>query len=98
LQQELFGTNGEDLFALNLEFDAERRADVAALNDGAANPDIAGKAGGPQRIVESVAAGIADEGMSGGTKAVFSLEFIKVGDVFECTWAVGSSARKSPIA
>jgi|SRR5271157_348035 len=95
---ELFGADGEDLFALDLEFDAEGRADVAALNDGAANPDIAGKAGGLQGIVKSMTAVIADEGMIGGTKAVFIFEFIEVGDVFEFAGAVGRFARESPVA
>lgn len=42
----LFGADGEDLFVVDLNLDAEGRANVAALNDGATNPDIAGKAGG----------------------------------------------------
>ena len=80
---------------MNLEFDAEGRADVAALNDGAANQDIAGKAGKSQGIIESMAAMIADEGMIGGTKTVLILEFLNVGNVFEFAGAVGSLAGKA---
>lgn len=83
---------------MNLQFDAEGRADVAALNDGPTNQDIAGKVSESQGIVESVAAMIADEGMIGGTEAVLILEFLKVGNVFEFTTAVGSLARKGPVA
>ena len=93
-----FGADSEDLFTLNLEFYAEGRANVATLNDGAANQDIARKVSEPQGVVESVAAGIADERMIGGTKAIFILEFIEVGDVLECAGAVGSSARESPVS
>ena len=47
----LFGTDGEDLFGLNLDFDAEGRANVAALDDGTANPDVARKVNGLEGIV-----------------------------------------------
>ena len=93
----LFGADGEDLFALNLEFDAEGRADVAALNDGPANQDIAGKGSEPQGIVESMAAMIADKGMIGGTEAVFTLEFLHIGNIFEFAVAIGSLTRESPV-
>jgi len=83
---------------LNLEFDAEGRADVAALNDGPANQDIAGKARESKGIIESMAAMIADEGMIGRTEAVLILEFLKVGNVFEFATAVGSLAREGPVA
>ncbi len=96
-QGELLGADGEDLFAVNLEFDAEGRADVAALNDGPANQDIAGKGSEPQGIVESMAAMIADERVIGGTEAVLSFEFLKVGNVFEFAGAVGSPAGESPV-
>lgn len=86
------------MFALDLEFDAKRRANVAALDDGAADPDVAQKAGSFQRIVESVAARIADEGMIGSAKAVFCFQLFKVGDVFELAGTVRGFARKSPVA
>jgi len=70
-QRELFGADGEDLLALDFDFDAKGRADVAALDDGAAHPDIAGKIGSFQRIVESVAARVSDERMIGAREAVF---------------------------
>ena len=42
--QTLFGAEGQDLVVVDLDFDAEGRANVAALHDGATDPDIAGKA------------------------------------------------------
>ena len=42
----LFGADGQDVFALDLDFHADGRANVAALDDGATNPEIAGKIGG----------------------------------------------------
>jgi len=39
---ELFGADGEDLLALDFDFYAEGRANVAALHDGAANPNVPG--------------------------------------------------------
>ena len=42
----LFGAGGQDVFALDLDFHADGRANIAALDDGAANPEIAGKIGG----------------------------------------------------
>ena len=65
-----FGADGQDLFVLDPNFDAEGRANIAALDDGTADPDIAGEVGGFEGIVEGVAAGIADEGMIGGAVVV----------------------------
>src|SRR5271170_2687956 len=93
----LFGADGQDVFAANLDFDAEGRANVAALHDGATNPDIAGQIGGLEGIVEIVAAGIADQRVVRGAIAVIVAKFIHVGDVFEQTRAVGSFERKAPI-
>jgi hypothetical protein len=42
--QELFGADGQDFGAADFDFDAEGRTNIAALHDGATNPDIAGKA------------------------------------------------------
>ena len=96
-EKELFRADGEDLFALDLELNAKGRANVAALDDAAANPDVAGKAGSFQGIVKRAAARIADEGMSGSAKAVFCFQLFKVGDVLEMAGAVGGFARKGPI-
>jgi hypothetical protein len=41
-QQGLFGAHGENLLALDFDFNAEGWADVAALDDCAAHPDVAG--------------------------------------------------------
>jgi len=85
------------LFALDLELNAKGRANVAALDDAAANPDVAGEAGSFQGIVKRAATRIADEGMSGSAKAVFCFQLFKVGDVLEMAGAVGGFARKGPI-
>ena len=47
-----FGADGQDLFVLDSNFDAEGRANIAALDDGPADPDIAGEVGGFEGIVE----------------------------------------------
>ena len=86
----LFGADGEDLLALDFDFDAEGRTDVAALNDGAAHPDIAGKVGGLEGIVERTAARIADKGMIGPRVAVVVPEPLQVRDIFELAGAVRS--------
>jgi len=86
-----------DLFALNLDFDAERRTNVGALDDGAANPNIAGKIDGVQGVVEGMTARIANERMSGTAITVVGAEFIEVGDEFELAIAVGSLAGVRPI-
>ena len=80
-----------------MEFDAERRANVAALNDAAGNPDVAGEAGCFQGIVKRMAARIADQGMLGIAEAVVPFQLIKVGDVFELARAIGSSAGEGPV-
>src|SRR6266404_670589 len=95
---ELFRTHGEDWFALDFDFDAEGRADVAALNNAAAHPDVSGKIGSLERIVESAAARIADEGMIGAGEAVVLAKPFQVGDVFELAGAIRSFTRESPVA
>ena len=97
---ELLGANGEDLLALYLDFDAEGRANVAALDDGAANPDVAGagKIGSDEGIVESVAAGIADERVFGGAVVVTCAKSVDIADVFEFAGTVRGFAREGPIA
>ncbi len=85
------------MFALDLEFDAKGRANVAALDDGAANPDVAGKACSSQRIIKCAAARIADKRMIGRAKAIFGFQLFQVGDVFEWAGAIRRSARKSPV-
>ena len=96
---ELFGADGEDLFGLDFDFDAEGRADVAALDNGAANPDVVGRnAGGAQGIVERAAAGIADERMIGTLEIVFVAKLAEVRNVFELAIAERSFAGEGPIA
>ncbi len=95
----LFGADGKDLLALDFDFDAEGRADVAALDDGAANPDVVGwKADGVERIEQSATARIADEGMSGMAEIVIVAESFEIADIFELASAVGRFAGEGPIA
>src|SRR6266403_3249746 len=94
----LFRTHGEDLFALDFDFDAEGWTDIASLDYAAAHPDVAGKIGSLQRIVESAAARIADEGMIGAGEAVVLAKPFQVGDVFELAGAIRSLTRESPVA
>lgn len=93
----LLGADREDLFALNLDFNAERGTNVAALNNGATNPNVAGKTTGAQRIKESATAGIANERMVGVVIVVIRAKFFEIGNVFQLTIAIGSSAGESPI-
>ena len=83
---------------MNLDFDAERGANVAALHDGAANPDIAGQVDGPERIVEGASARIADKRMSGMAIVIFLAELVEVADVFELAVCIGRFAGEGPIA
>ena len=89
-ETRLFGADGEDLFALDFDFDAEGRANVGALDNGAANPDVAWEVDGAEGIVEGSAAGIADEGMIGTAIAILGAEPVQIGDVLELTTAVRS--------
>lgn len=95
---KLFRSDGEDLLGLDFDFDAEGRADVAALDDGAAHPDVAGKIGSLERIVEGTAARVADKRMIGAREAVFFAEPVHVGDILELAGAVRSFAREGPVA
>jgi len=86
------------LLALDFDFDAEGRANVAALDNAAAHPDVARKIGGLERIVESAAARVADERMIGAREAVVVTELVEVGDVFELAGAKRSFAGEGPVA
>ena len=97
-QRGLFGADGEDLLALDLDFDAEGRANVAALDDGAAHPDVAGKVGSFERIVQSAAARIANQGVIGPREAVVVAEPFQVGDVFQLAGTIRRLAGEGPIA
>ena len=98
IARELLCADGEDLLAVNLDFDAERGANVAALHDGAANPDVAGQVDGPKRIVKGVSARIAHKRVSGVAIVVILAELVEIADIFELAVAVGSFAGESPIA
>src|SRR5882724_3895986 len=85
-----FRPDGEDLLALDFDFDAEGWADIAALNDSSAHPDIAGQIGSLEGIVESAAARVADKRMIGAREAVVITEPVHIGDVFELAGTVRS--------
>jgi hypothetical protein len=98
IEAPLFHAYGEDVFALDFKLDAEGRAEVGALGDGAADPDVARKIGHFGGIEEGVAAGIADHGVFGGAKTVLGGESIEVGNIFELTISVGGAHGESPVA
>ena len=79
---------------MNFNFDAEGRADVAALDNAATHPDIAGKIGSLKRIVESTAARVANEGMIGAWETVVVAEPVQVSDVLELAGTIRSFARE----
>lgn len=83
---------------MNLDLYADGRADVAALDNGAADPNVAREADGLERVVERVGAGIANQGMVGVVKIVVLEEFVEVGDIFELAVAGRSPAGEGPIA
>jgi len=78
--------------------DAEGRANVATLNDGAADPEVGGQAGSSQRIIECATARIPHEGVTGSAITIVCFQLLQVGDVFELARAIGGFARKGPIA
>lgn len=86
------------MLVADFEFDTDGRANVAALDNGATNPNIARQVGGFERIIEGVAARIANEGMIGGAVLVFGAEFVEITDEFELARAIGSLAREGPVA
>jgi len=98
LAESLFRTDCENLFALNLDFDAEGRANIAALYSPSADPDVSGKAGGFQRVVECTTAGIADKGVNRSAKIVVLAKFFEIRDVFELAGTVGRFSGEGPIA
>lgn len=83
---------------MNLYFDAEWGTHVAALDDRAANPDVAGEADGLERVVKCVGAGIANERMRGGMIVVLFAKDIEIANIFQLAVAVRSLAGKRPIA
>jgi hypothetical protein len=94
----LFGADGEDLFVPDLYLYAEGRANVAALDDGAGDPDVAGEVGGFERIEKRAAARVADEWMGGVAVVVILEKFAEIGDVFESAVTVSGFTRKGPVA
>src|ERR1700739_4679481 len=97
-QRVLFRSKSKDLLALNLDFDAERRANVAPLDYGPSHPDVAGKIGSLQRVVQGAAARVSDERMIGARETVVGTELVQVGDVFEFAGTERSLAGEGPVA
>jgi len=95
---KLLRADGLDFFALDADLYAQRGTDVGALDDGAANPDIAGKIGGAEGIIEGVTARIADQRVRSVTEIVIGAESVEIGDVFEFAVAVRRFAREGPVA
>ena len=93
----LFGAHGEKLLALHLDFDAIRRANVAALYDGAADPRVPRKIRSSQRVVQDVGTRIADQRVTRRTEFVFIAKLRKVRDVFQFAAPVNWFAREGPI-
>jgi len=80
-----------------LEFDAEGRTDVGALDDGAADPDVSGEHGHFFWIEDRVAAGVANHGVLGGVKAIVAPQLVEIGEVFEVATAVGGAHDEGPV-
>ena len=83
---------------MDFDFDAERRANITALNDGTSNPDVVGReTAGAKRVVKGTATGITNQGMSGIFVTVLIAELVEVGEVLELAVAVGGFAREGPV-
>lgn len=97
-RRELLRADGQDLLALDFDFDSVGRANVAALDYGAAHPDVAREIGCFEGIVKSAAARIANQGVIGAQEAVFVAEPAQVGDIFELAGAIRRLAGEGPVA
>jgi len=82
---------------VDLDFYGEGRANVAALDDGAANPDVAGEVHSFEGIVECAAAGIADERVRGGAKIVVLAQLVQILDELERASAARRLMREGPV-
>ena len=94
----LFATNRQDLFTLNFDFDSERWAKVAALNDSSADPDITWEVRRLHRIIKGAAAGIPNQGMLCSLIVILGPELVQIADVLKLAGAVWGLPRKRPIA
>lgn len=97
IETKLLHADGEDVFALDLEFDAEGRAEIGALSEGAADPDFAGEQRHFGGVEDGAVAGIAYHGVLGAFEVVIVGEAVEVGDEFHLAIAVGSFESESPI-
>src|SRR6266850_2294606 len=96
---KLLCSNSENFLALNLYFDAERRAEIGALHNAAAHPDsTAGKIGGFERVKHRAAAGVSDHGMLRGAEAVIIFQLVQVGEVFELAISERGFLLEGPVA
>jgi len=71
--RKLLHPHRENIFAFDLDLDAEGRAQIRALHYGAANPDVAGKICYLCWIEYGVATRVADHRMPRSSVAVFAL-------------------------
>ena len=90
--RELFRADRQDLLALDFDFHAEWRANVAALDYGSSHPDVAGKVGSFQRIVERSAARVPNQRLIRARETVIGTQLVDVGDVFQLAGTVWSFA------
>jgi hypothetical protein len=93
-----FHFQGENVFALDLDEDAERGTQVGAFDDGSADPDVAEDVHAFEWVEEGAGTGIADHGVLGVAVAVVVAELVEVGDVFELAASVGRIHGDGPIA
>src|SRR6266849_2651094 len=80
---DLLHTRGENVFSVDLHFDAQGRPQVRALRNGPAHPHASGNIHNFERIEKAPATGIANHGMLARTVAVIRSQFFKVRDVLQ---------------
>lgn len=96
--RKLLGPYRQNIFALNLDLDTQRRTKIRSLHDGAAHPHIPWKIGRLERVEDRSAAGVSDHGMFRAAKAVLVFQLIQIRDVLELAIAVGRVQGKRPVA
>src|SRR5712664_4037567 len=79
----LFHSSSENLFAVNLDFDSQRRTQIRALHHGAADQYISGECRVFQRVEECSAARVANHRMLGFRVAVIATNLGQIFHVFQ---------------
>src|SRR5713226_5426500 len=95
---KLLCPDSEDFLALDLDFDAEGRAQIGSLHDASSHPNAPRKIGQFERVKHRAAAGVSDHGMFGGAEAVIVFQPVQVGEVLELAIAVGGFLLEGPVA